>query len=365
VIWQQPAKGGYPDRSFLGLSGIERVSAGRRGLIPTSPMSYLTELRLTEASRGHSTFTMPASPWFANLAGVISGGVLAVIGDAALGSVVHADVGPGQGMTTAELSMTLMRPVVPAQAAEISGSGQLIHRGRTMGVSEAFLYDDDDELIAHGTTRCTIFPPVDPIPEPPADPEPVGDEPPGSHPDDPLRREVEGEPLSQEVFARRSGLEILEDVISGELPRPPLHYLTGMGLTEASDGEAVAVLPCSKWLSTSAGTVQGGFTAMLAEFAMAAAAFSTAPADTAVATLDFKVNYLRPVFPDGKDLTARARVVHRGRTLVIVAAELTNAEGKAVALATGSSMYLPGRPANLVGVELGSGSADPEDEPGA
>ena len=104
---------------------------------------------------------------------------------------------------------------------------------------------------------------------------------------------------------------------------------------------------------------------MLAEFAMGAAAFSTAPADTAVATLDFKVNYLRPVFPDGKDLTARARVVHRGRTLVIVAAELTNAEGKAVALATGSSMYLPGRPANLVGVELGSGSADPEDEPGA
>ena len=46
-------------------------------------------------------------------------------------------------------------------------------------------------------------------------------------------------------------------------------------------------------------------------------------------------------------------------------AELTNAEGKSVALATGSSMYLPGRPANLVGVELGSGSSDPEDDPGA
>jgi hypothetical protein len=36
-----------------------------------------------------------------------------------------------------------------------------------------------------------------------------------------------------------------------------------------------------------------------------------------------------------------------------------------VALATGSSMYLPGRPANLVGVELGSSSSDPEDDPGA
>jgi acyl-coenzyme A thioesterase PaaI-like protein len=77
------------------------------------------------------------------------------------------------------------------------------------------------------------------------------------------------------------------------------------------------------------------------------------------------VNYLRPVFPDGNDLTARARIQHRGRTLVVAAAEVTNDEGKQVALATGSSMYLPGRPANLVGVELGSSSADPEDDPGA
>ena len=136
-------------------------------------------------------------------------------------------------------------------------------------------------------------------------------------------------------------------------------------MIEAEEGETVGVLPCSKWLSTSAGTVQGGFTAMLAECTMTAAAFSTAPPHTAVAALDFKVNYLRPVFPDGNDLTARARILHRGRTLVIAAAEIINAEGKQVALATGSSMYLPGRPANLIGVELGSGSSDPEDDPGS
>jgi uncharacterized protein (TIGR00369 family) len=303
-------------------------------------MGYLTELRLTGASRGYSTFTMPASPWFSNSSGLISGGVLALIGDAALGSVVHADVGPGQAMTTAELSLTLMRPVLPAAGVTITGSGQLIHRGRSLGVSEAFLYDDEDELIAHGTTRCTIS-------------------------DDPLRRPVEGEALPQGEFERRSGLEVLHALIAGELPRPPLHHLTGLALIDAAEGETVGVLPCSEWLSTSAGTVQGGFTAMLAEFAMTSAAFSTAPADTAVATLDFKVNYLRPVFPDGNEMTARARILHRGRTLVIAAAELTNAEGKQVAVATGSSMYLPGRPANLVGVELGSSSADPEDDPGS
>jgi uncharacterized protein (TIGR00369 family) len=365
MIWQEPAKGGYPDRSFLALAGEERMGASRRGLTPYSPMAYLTELEMTEGSRGHSTFTMPASPWFANSSGLISGGVLAVIGDAALGSVIHSDVGPGQGMTTAELSMSFLRPVLPEAGAAVTGSGQLIHRGRSIGISEAFLFDADDQLVSHGTTRCTVFPPVDPLPDPPAEGPALEMPEPGSDPNDPLRREVEGEVLAQEEFERRSGLEILRALLAGELPRPPIYHLTGLRLVEAGEGETVAALPCSKWLSTSAGTIQGGFTAMLAESAMTSAAFSTAPADTAVATLDFKVNYLRPVFPDGEEITARARVLHRGRTLVVVAAELTSAEGKKVALATGSSMYLPGRPANLVGVELGSSSSDPEDDPGA
>jgi uncharacterized protein (TIGR00369 family) len=366
MIWQEPAKGGYPDRSFLGLPGIERMGAGRRGLIPYSPMGYLTELELTESSRGHSTFTMPASRWFANSSGLISAGMLSTIGDAALGSVVHSDVEAGQGMTTAELSMSFLRPVVPKEGAAVTGSGQLIHRGRSMGISEAFLFDDTDQLISHGTTRCTVFPPVDPVPDAPdLDAPPLDLVPPGSAPDDPLRRDVQGEVLPQEEFERRSGLEILQALIDGELPRPPIHHLTGLCAIEAAEGEAVVVLPCSKWLSTSAGTIQGGFTAMLAESAMTSAAFSTAPPDTAVAPLDFKVNYLRPVFPDGNDLTARARILHQGRTLVVAATEITNAEGKQVALATGSSMYLPGRPANLIGVELGSDSSDPEDDPGA
>jgi uncharacterized protein (TIGR00369 family) len=366
MIWKEPAKGGYPDRSFLGLPGIDRMGAGRRGLIPFSPMGYLTELEMTEASRGHSTFSMPASPWFANSSGLISAGMLAVIGDAALGSVVHSDVEAGQGMTTAELSMSFLRPVVPRAGAAVTGSGQLIHRGRSMGISEAFLFDDDDQLISHGTTRCTIFPPVDPIPDPPdVDAPPLEGPWPGSAPDDPLRRELEGEVLPQEEFERRSGLDTLRALIAEELPRPPIYHLTGLRLVEATEEEAVVVLPCSKWLSTSAGTIQGGFTAMLAESAMTSAAFSTAAPDTAVAPLDFKVNYLRPVFPDGSDLTARARILHRGRTLVVAAAEMVNSEGKQVALATGSSMYLPGRPANLVGVELGSDSSDPEDDPGA
>ena len=91
---------------------------------------------------------------------------------------------------------------------------------------------------------------------------------------------------------------------------------------------------------------------MLAEASLASAVFSTADAGMATAPLDLKVNFLRPVFPDRRDLTAKSRIVHRGRTLAVAETELTNADGKTVALATGSSMYLPDRPADLGGAEL-------------
>jgi uncharacterized protein (TIGR00369 family) len=193
----------------------------------------------------------------------------------------------------------------------------------------------------------------------------VLDEPrPGSDPADPLRRPLQGEVLPQSVFDERSGLDVLRGLATGELPQAPVHHLTGLRVDSAADGEAVLALPTSRWLSTSARTVQGGFTALLAEAALAAAVFSTASAGTATATLDLKVNYLRPVFPESGDVIARARVLHSGRTIAIASAELLNAEGKPVALATGSSMYLPGRPANLAGVELEAeqpeGAGDPE-----
>jgi hypothetical protein len=66
---------------------------------------------------------------------------------------------------------------------QLSGSGQLIHRGRAQGLSEAFLFDQSDALISHGTSRCSVFPPIDPLPDPPE--LPVPDEArPGSDPAD-------------------------------------------------------------------------------------------------------------------------------------------------------------------------------------
>ena len=365
MIWKEPALGGYPEPSMLGLAGIDRLRLSREGRVPMPPIAYITEMPFRELSRGHAGFEMPASPWFSNSAGLIPGGVLCTIADAALGAPIHSQLGPGVSFTTAELSLTMLRPVRPDPAARISGSGHVIHLGRSLALSEAFLFveepgsDREGTLVAHGTSRCSVFPPMDPIPDPPDEPPVLEQDYPGSDPSHPLRRPVQGAPLPEKVFAERSGLEILRAQATGQLdPPPPIYFLTGLRLAAAEEGRVIFALPCTPWLSTSMGTVQGGFTAMLADFALTGAAFSTAPAGTAIATLDLKVNFLRPVHPDGRELRADARVEHRGRTLAISSCRITNAEGKPVALATGSAMYLKGRPASLAGVDqLGSAAA--------
>ena len=51
-----------------------------------------------------------------------------------------------------------------------------------------------------------------------------------------------------------------------------------------------------------------------------------------------------PAPPDGGLMTARATLVHRGRSMAVATAEITNEDGKRIALASSSTMLLPGRP---------------------
>ena len=68
-FWQEAPLGGFPDPEWLGVSGLERLRGWDGSLVPYPPISYLTEIAPSDVSRGHAGFTMPASPWFANMMG--------------------------------------------------------------------------------------------------------------------------------------------------------------------------------------------------------------------------------------------------------------------------------------------------------
>jgi uncharacterized protein (TIGR00369 family) len=211
-----------------------------------------------------------------------------------------------------------------------------------MGLSEATVEDSEGRRVAHATSRCFIFPQVV-SPPPPAPEFPTVEEPEHTDPP-PYQRPPQGEVLSQDVYDRLSGLDVFRAQLSGELPGPPISHLTGLRPVDVAEGEVTFVCPATEWLCSPLGKVEGGVIALVAETALVSAVQTVLAAGTSYAPLDLKVNFLRPVDPDGADLAAKGRVIHRGKTIVIATSEVVDGEERRVAVATGSSMLMPGRP---------------------
>jgi uncharacterized protein (TIGR00369 family) len=303
------------------------------------PIHHLTGMQPTSAREGTADFQMPATGWLASPSGFILGGVLAVLADGPLGSAIQTTLGPGTPYTTSELSMSYLRPAV-ADGRTLTSRGRLVHAGRSLALSEATVADADGRDLAHCTSRCFIFGALD-VPSPP--PPLPAFEPPAFETPDPYMRPVEGEPVAPERFREMSGLEIMRGLIDGSLPSPPIHFLTGQRPVAAEEGSCTFAMPASGWLPSPTGFVEGGTLVMLADAALISAAQTTVPAGTAVAPADITVKFIRPVLPDGGELRATARVVHRGRTTAVAEAHIHNAQGKLVCTAMGSALILPGR----------------------
>jgi uncharacterized protein (TIGR00369 family) len=117
----------------------------------------------------------------------------------------------------------------------------------------------------------------------------------------------------------------------------------------------VFVQPATEWLNSPARALYGGAIAWVVDIALSGAVHTTVQAGSVFAPLDLKVNFVRPVFPDMRDLTAEARVTHRGRSLAVATCELRNADGRKVAVGTSSCIILPGR-------QWSGGEVAPEDD---
>jgi uncharacterized protein (TIGR00369 family) len=338
--WQEPVRGGYPERGLFGLSGLELLGRLLDGTAPPPPISHLCGMALTEIGPGIATFTMPATRWLLGSNGTISVGALAMLADGPLGCAVHSALPRATGYVTSEMSLRQLRPAEPGQ--DLVARGTLVHAGSPVALSGVKIADERGELLVDASSLCFVTPLPDQAEDPPPSPPPHS-APPAATPD-PFEREPCGAVVPRETWERMGGLAVLEALIAGELPPPPIGCLTGLRPLQAGAGEAVFALPCHEWLCSPLGTIEGGAIAMLADAAITAAIQTAAPAGAPVASVDVKVNFLRPVQPDGRELVARGHVRHGGRTIAVAEAELLNAEGRPVALATGSAMLLEPAP---------------------
>ena len=112
-IWREPVRGSYPDRRLIALPGRERLKGWRTGLWPPPPLSHLTGARPTGFGSGTADAEMPASGWLAASNGVITGGTLALVADIAFGCSIETELPAATAYTTAELSLSFLRPARP------------------------------------------------------------------------------------------------------------------------------------------------------------------------------------------------------------------------------------------------------------
>ena len=158
VAGQDQANIGVLDPTVVsGLTGLEIMERMIEGRLPKPPIGLAMNFDLVSAGTGRAVFAGTAESRFLNPYGTVHGGYVATLLDSAMTCAVQTTAATGFGVTTVEFKLNLTRPILP-DMGELACEGRIVHRGRTIATSEAYLRDSSGKLLAHGTETCAIFP---------------------------------------------------------------------------------------------------------------------------------------------------------------------------------------------------------------
>lgn len=134
-------------------------------------------------------------------------------------------------------------------------------------------------------------------------------------------------------------LDLARQMVSGELPPPPVARLIGFKLESIEPGTAVVSFEADERRHANPmGTLHGGILCDITDAAMGLAFAATLQGDESFTTLELKISFLRAV-RNGK-LVATARVVHRGRNVGFVESDVVDEAGALIARATSTCLRL-------------------------
>ncbi len=131
-----------------------------------------------------------------------------------------------------------------------------------------------------------------------------------------------------------TGLQVMEAMLAGRLPYPPISDTLDFGLVEVSLGRAVFQgVPQLKHYNP-LGTVHGGWYATLLDSALGCAVHTQMPAGRVYTTAELGVNIVRAASYKSGPLRAIGTVIHCGRQLATAEARIVGPDGKLYAHAT-------------------------------
>jgi uncharacterized protein (TIGR00369 family) len=135
-----------------------------------------------------------------------------------------------------------------------------------------------------------------------------------------------------------NGLELLQRMIRGELPPPPIAELLGFRLIEVEPGKAVFEFEPAEYHYNPIGVVHGGMAGTLLDSAMGCSVHSTLPPGGGYTTLEFKINLVRAVTMNTGTMRAEGRIVHGGKRAATAEGRLIDRDGKLYAHGTTTCM---------------------------
>lgn len=137
-----------------------------------------------------------------------------------------------------------------------------------------------------------------------------------------------------EQVAGRSGLELMQAMLRGELPTAPIARTLDFQLIEVDEGRAVFQGTPGPAHLNPMGTVHGGWYATLLDSALGCAVHTMMPPGRAYTTAELGVNLVKAIGPKVQRVRAEGRVLHSGRQLATAEARLVGPDGTLYAHAT-------------------------------
>ncbi len=156
---------------------------------------------------------------------------------------------------------------------------------------------------------------------------------------DPPRRETGTVPPEQ--LRALDGLELFRGIIEGRLPAPPITGTLGFWLHEAEQGRVVFAGMPERRHYNPIGSVHGGFAATLLDSAMSCAVHSHLRKGFGYTTVEFKVNFVRPITERTGTVYCEGRSINVGNRVGTAEGRIIDAAGKLYAHGTTTCLIFP------------------------
>ncbi len=118
-----------------------------------APFFRLMGMRILKLKRGFSEIVLEIRPDHLQPYGVVHGGVCSALIDAACFWAVCTEARDTNSLTTVELKLNYLSP---AKEGILKAVGRCVRMGKTLGLGQGEIRDQNEKLIAYGTSTLMV-----------------------------------------------------------------------------------------------------------------------------------------------------------------------------------------------------------------